>query len=239
MRISVAAGVASSLVVVGIGVGASQATTTTPVSRTIAISDSTFPADTTWSLHNAFTSATSPTQTPAASHLDLAKVTLAYSPTTRLLEVDWVTTTDLTNYNCPVIQVSTGARCSFSVAVFATPGGVAPTLTSNNELAITGRPWLGAAAQGARMYGNGDWQGDLKVARAETFGRHQTIWVAVPRDTVATEERPGVLQADGSFTTVGAGELDDPFFIDAKHDIATLIDRTDARPDGAPDLSLG
>lgn len=238
MRISVAVGVASSLVVLS-AAGSSQATTPTPVSRTVAITDSTFPTDTTWSLHNTYTSATSPVQTPAASHLDLAKVTLAYNPTTHLLEVDWVTTTDLTNYNCPVIQASTGARCDFSVALFSTPGGVAPTLTSNNELEITGRPWLGAAGQAARTYGDGDWQGDLKVTKAETFGRHQTIWVAIPQGRVNVEERPGVLQSDGSFTSVGAGRVDDPFFIDAKHDIATLIDWTDARPDGAPDLLLG
>jgi hypothetical protein len=236
MKISGMAATVSTLGVLVAVAGPSQATTPT-MSRTVSLVDSTFPGDTTWSLHNTFTSATSPLQIPAASHLDLARVNLAYSPTTHLLEVDWVSTTDLTNYNCPVIQKSTGARCSFSLTLFSAPGGVSPSLTANTDLAFTGNPWLSAAGQSAASYGDGEWQGNLKVSQAETFGHHHVIWVAIPRGTT-TDERPGTLQPDGSFTSVGAARVDDPFFIDAKHDIATLIDWTDARPSGAPDLSL-
>lgn len=212
-----------------LSVGTADAVT---ASRTVSVRDAAFPNDTTYSFSNPYTSA----KTPTGNHLDLAKVTATYDPTTKALMVDWVMWTPITTSNCP--NFHNGARCDVTLNLWPVdPATGTVNLLAGVSYEFTGVPFGTLADQYVRSCYAGDCPPDqTPAARAETFGHHHVVWFSV-KNWRPVRLRLGSETTAGTFTSAGAGNLNDPYWIDSKHQMATLIDWTDAQ--NVPDLQIG
>lgn len=206
-----------------------QAVTT---AHSVSLGDAALPNDTTWSFYNSFTAA----KTPTGNHLDLAKAAATYNPTTQTLMVDWVTYTPITSSNCP--DFHNGARCQVSLDLWTvdpTTNAVDPLRATEYEL--TAVPFGPTSFQYIRACSYGDcWPfGPYQVLKTETFGHHQVVWFRL-KNWPTVRLRPGTVATSG-FTSGGAANLNDPYWIDSKHDMATFIDWTGDQ--NTPDLLIG